>query len=483
MSLQRIQIIGFAPDLPSDAPGALISSDRVVATSRGIKPGWSDPTTTRGSQGDLGTDAVTGAYQARVPDGTYYYYVGMESKLWESTVGGATVTDRSKSGGYSSTDTTDGLWSFAQFGTKTLAVNKFDTLQVATTGSSAFDDISGAPKASIVATVGEPTAPFAMVFNYDDGTDTPDGIFWSALGDYTDWTPDNATQCGNIRILEPSGPFTAAIRFRDGVLAFKESSMFLGTYIGTPDIWSWQCVSRDIGCGGKQMVASASDVVYFGDQHGLWRFDGSYPQLVPGPVQDYWSRIIWASAGNSSAVQRQMVWDPIGHNLFVWAGGGGGLVWNAVSGMWLKCQGLAFPLISIRPTAYVVSAGSSHSFVTTISENAATAPQIYLGYFGDPIRTQQVTRVAPVWLNNVTFSNSPVGTTCDLRAWPSIPIDPGVGTPTGAQMSQDGIALDTNNRYFDATVSGNWFSIRLKTMPQNSEFRDVVIDVSSSGSA
>src|SRR6185312_9811576 len=485
MTLQRIQIIGFAPDMPSDTAGALITSDRVVSTSRGIKPGWSDPTTSRGSQGDLGTAGVTGSYQARVPGGSYYYNVGQAAKLWESTSGGTSVTDRSKVGGYNSTDTTDGLWSFAQFGVKTLAINKFDTLQVATTGSSAFADVSGAPKGSIVCTVGEPTAPFAMVFNYNDGTDTPDGIFWSALADYTDWTPDIATECGNISILEPTGPFTAAIKFRDGVVAFKESSMFLGTYVGPPTIWQWQRISSDIGCAGKYMVASAADVIYFADQHGIWRFDGSYPQLVPGPVQDYWARFIWASASNTDAAQRQMVWDPIAHNLFVWAGGAGGLVWNAISGMWLKCQELALNVLTLRPTAYVIGKddSTSHLFVTTISENAATAGQAYIGYYGDPIRTQQITRVAPIWLNNTTFSNAPTGTKCDLRAWPSIPVDPGLGTPTGAQSSSDDIALDTNARYFDASVSGNYFSIRIKDMPQNSEFRDVVIDINPSGTS
>jgi hypothetical protein len=70
-----------------------------------------------------------------------------------------------------------------------------------------------------------------------------------------------------------------------------------------------------------------------------------------------------------------------------------------------------------------------------------------------------------------------------LRAWPSIPVDPGLGTPTGAQASSDDVAIDTNERYFDATVSGNWFSIRLKTFPQNSEFRDVVIDIAPSGTS
>lgn len=485
MSLQRIPIIGFAPDLPSDTPGALLSCGGVVATPRGIKAGWAVPSTSRGLQGDLGTAAITGAFQARTTDGTYYYYVGQTAKLWESTVGGATVTDRSKVGGYNSTDTTDGVWSFAQFGTKTLAVNKFDTLQVATTGSTAFADVSGAPKASIVVTVGGPTSPFAMVFNYDDGTDTPDGVFWSALADYTDWTPDVATQCGNIQILEPSGPFVAAIRFRDGVLAWKDNAMFLGTYVGTPDVWDWQCISRDIGCGGKQLVASANDVVYFADQHGIWRYDGSYPQLIPGPVQDYWSRFIWASNSNSSAVQRQMVWDPVGHNLFIWASGGGGLAWNAVSGMWLKSGDLGSPLISIRPTAYVISQDSStsHNFVTQIGENGATAATIYMGYIGDPIRTRQLTRVAPVWLTDVTFTNSPSGTTCDVRSFPVIQADPGAGSAPLAQKVQDGIALDSNGRYFDCTVAGNWFSIRLNTIAQTCEFRDIVIDIQDSGTA
>lgn len=489
MSLQRIQIIGFAPDLPSDTPGALITSGGVVPTARGFKAGWAAPTTTRGSQADLGTTAITGAGSGRVPSGTTSYYVGQTTKLWEITLGGASATDRSKAGGYNSTDTVDGGWSFAQFGVKTLAVNKFDTLQVATTGSSAFADVSGAPKASIVCTVGEPTAPFAMLFNYNDGTDTPDGIFWSALGDYTDWTPSNATQCGNISILEPSGPFTAAIKFRDGVVAFKESSMFLGTYVGTPTIWQWQRISSDIGCAGKGLVVSASDVIYFADQHGIWKYDGSYPQLLPGAVHNYWSRFVWAVRGALSPSQNQMVWDPVAHTLHLKLGGGNELTWNSLSGVWLEGAIGGDMVVGVRPNlpgsavCMVLSrdSGTSHSFVTTIGEFGNTGAQMRMGYIGDPVRLSQINRVAPIWLNDLGFFNSPAGTTCDVIAFPSIPTDDGV-TTNGAQNGKTGIVLDALSRYFDETVSGNYFSIALKTIAQTCEFRDVVIDIKDAGS-
>src|SRR6185312_416658 len=416
MTLQRIQLIGFAPDLAQDTPGVIVASNRIIPTTRGFTSGAQAATTNK----SVSTGSNTGVYIAHTQAGTAYYYLGTATKLQVINSLGTSVTDKSGST-YNSTLTGDGGWSFCAYGDKTIASNKFDTIQVADTGTGTFADISGAPKASIVQTVGPSTAPFLMAFNYNDGTDTPNGVFWSALGDYTDWTPDTATQCGNVPLLEPSGPITAAKRFRDGVVVFKEDAMFLGTYIGTPNIWQFQCVARGVGCTAKNMVTEAGDALYFADKRGAWKYDGSYPQLLPGAVHDFWARQLHPPS-LSSVGYSQVVWDPFSHNLWICGSRVGYLVWNAISGLWTYHDRIAnsstdsiAPFVQqlfgfIQQSVGVIKGvaeyndGSTGYYVDTCTfgdsykTNEATV-SLTMGQFGDPIRFTQISRVAPVWLS------------------------------------------------------------------------------------
>lgn len=90
-------------------------------------------------------------------------FAGTGTKLQELVSG--TWTDRSRGAGY--TVGTDSSWTFAQFGDSTLACSGAETIQRSTTG--AFADISGAPSAQVLFTVGS----FVMALNTNDGSIKP----------------------------------------------------------------------------------------------------------------------------------------------------------------------------------------------------------------------------------------------------------------------------------------------------------------------
>lgn len=493
MSQQRIQITGFAPDLPPDTQGYFFRSNAIIPTARGFSAGPSPGKTNIAVA--AGSTASLGAFQTKTTAGVATYYMGTAAKLYQITANGATITDKSGAT-YNATVSIDGLWSWSQFGSITLAVNKFDTLQAATTGSSSFAAVSGAPKAAIVVTCGGPTSPFAMVFNYNNGTDTPDGIYWSALADYTNWTPSTATQCGFVRMYDPVGPFIAAIRFRDGVLAWKEDSMFLGTYVGGATVWQWQKIASDCGCAGKNLVCAAGDKVYFADKRGLWVYDGSYPSKIPGYTQDYWAQYFYPNTAGVNSNSTQMLYDATRHNLWVCAESVY-LVYNLLAGTWtyhgflsdLAMATQALSIIGFTPTPLAIyTASGPIQYVDTFTYGGAKGTtgevEMMLTYLGDPIQQTMVRRIAPVWL--VTDSNAQApdaNSACEITAFASMPADVhrNVGDTTGSTKSMTP-TIDAKMRYFDASVTGNYLRIAMINW-NNAEFRDVVIDAQTAGAA
>lgn len=351
MTWQSFPIKGFAPDLPNTEPGTYIVTFYCVPTDRGIGNG---PRFAEASISATNTASLGGALLYDTGFNPLLY-VGTATKLYQATPVAAPTSLTDRSGGTYNASTTD-TWAFAQFGDVTLAINRNDFLQKST--GAAFSAVGGTPtpKAAVMTICGPVTAPVVMVFDFLDGTHTyRDGWFASGLTDYTGWVT-GTNECAQGRLLDDvPGPITAAIGWRDGVLAFKRTGMYLGTYVGSPTIWQWERLSSDIGCIGKNAVCKANDVVYFADDAGVWKFDGSYPQRVPGQVHNYWAlHCAIEAATDANRNFFRLLWDKPKHLLWVlWgrsvdpgtgtdAGGNvydltiGGLAWNGISGLWTQ---------------------------------------------------------------------------------------------------------------------------------------------------
>jgi hypothetical protein len=277
-------ITGFAADIdPTTDPGALyVGTKNFLPTVRGITPG---PVATPQS-GSLSSVAVWGAKVLQKNDATLRYWIGTNTALYEYASGAFTNRSSAVYSGASS------MWDFTQFGDVTLAVRSNTQIQQISSGA-AFAAVTGAPTANIMVTCGPPASPFVMVFDYTPsggGSRVYNGWKCSALSDYTSWTDSLATQAASGQLVEPTGPFTAAFAFRDGVVAFKQRGMYVGEYVGNPGngvIWAWRRVSDSVGCVGKNAGCVFNDVLYFADHNGLWMFDGGYPRPMPGHVHKW----------------------------------------------------------------------------------------------------------------------------------------------------------------------------------------------------
>lgn len=268
----RVELAGFAPDVDPTTPGILTDCDNVVPSTQGLCAGNS-----RVSAGYSAlSGACTGAYVAKLLGGTKRLFAGTSAALYEGS--GGSWTDQSAGGGYTGTN----RWRFCQFGDYTLATNKSQAIQVSP-GSGAFAAIATAPKALSIFTV----AGFVMALNYDNGSDVPDGWYCSGLMDHTIWTPAVATQCANGRLVETPGAIVGGAALGSQAVAYKATSMFLGTYQGGGAIWTWQRVPGDIGCASQEAIVSVQTLHFFIGPSDFYSFDGTVPRSIGAPVREW----------------------------------------------------------------------------------------------------------------------------------------------------------------------------------------------------
>lgn len=276
-----VPVRGYCPDLSPDTRGIITSCTAVVPSIKGIKAAP--------SASDVGLNALAAACKGgavvRKLDASTRLFAGSAVALYENA-SGAAWTDRTRAVGGAYTLGEANRWRFAQFGDYSLAAAKSDTLQASQAG--AFANIAGAPKASIVETVGQ----FVMLLDTSEATygDSPDRWFCSGIGDHTVWTPAAATQCASGRLTSTSGPIRGGRRLGDSMVAYKDRGMFLGVYVGSPLVWDWREVSDSVGAPCHEVIVpiatrgGGAAHIFLG-YDDFYYYDGSRPVPLPNPVK------------------------------------------------------------------------------------------------------------------------------------------------------------------------------------------------------
>jgi hypothetical protein len=272
-----IPITGYLPDADSTSQGAILSADNILPTIRGSY--IAAPTGVNTTLAAL-ADACYGITSSKLLDGSSRLIAGTDTKLYEGS--GTTWTDRSRAGNYT---TGAKKWRFGMFGNVVLAANGIDILQASTSG--AFADVTGAPKCKVF----DVTQGFVMMGATNEATygDQPDRWWCSAIYDYTDWTPDVATQATTGRLVDIAGGITAIKALGASFVAYKESGMFLGNYIGTPLVWEWQPIASEVGCNSQEAVANVQGLghIFIGNEN-IYLFNGAgLPQAIGEGVKDW----------------------------------------------------------------------------------------------------------------------------------------------------------------------------------------------------
>ena len=176
-----------------------------------------------------------------------------------------------------------------------------------------FTAITGSPECSLL----ESTKDFLIAFNTEAGFD------WhcSAIGDPLDWALSVSNQCVRGKFFEKSGPIVAAGRYGEAVLAFTRSQTWVGRYVGAPEVWQWEQISREVGCVGPEAVEETPAGLCFVGLDNVYIFNGATitplntegvrRTLFGDSSSDPGAFIARALIGNSQLVfdkSRQLLW-------------------------------------------------------------------------------------------------------------------------------------------------------------------------------
>lgn len=244
-----IPFLGYAPDLDPTIPGVMTNCSAIVPSAKGFKGA---PTPVSVGLPALAA-ACMGAAVVRKLDDTTRFFAGTTANLYEAA--SATWTPRSGATyGLSSAH----RWRFAQFGDVSLAAARSEILQSLTSATTFANATSTAPKGAIVETVNN----FVFLFDVHDqggiydSAERSDGWWCAAKGGHTSWTPSVTTEAATGELRSTPGKITAGRKFGQQIVAYKQRSMYLGTYMGAGPIWDWQLLPGEAGALSQEVVVN-----------------------------------------------------------------------------------------------------------------------------------------------------------------------------------------------------------------------------------
>jgi len=190
-----------------------------------------------------------------------------------------------------------GLWSLDNFGNKLIATI-FDG---ATFEWDSDADSATSTRATIVANA--PTATAQTLVSTPDrhlvffGTETTIGttstqddmyIRWSdqeSIDASTSYAPSATNTAGTQRLADGTR-IVAAIRGRDAIYVWTDTSLFIMRFVGAPFVFSFQQVGTNCGLIGKNAAVEVDGSAYWMSENGFFRYTGKLDSLAC-LVEDY----------------------------------------------------------------------------------------------------------------------------------------------------------------------------------------------------
>ena len=227
---------------------------------------------------------------------------GSDNTTAASHSDGATVYDASDYTKWGASQTGDivtapGLWSLDNFGNKLIATI-FDGATFEWDSNAAG---ATSTRATIVANC--PTASLQTLVSTPDrhliafGTETIIGtastqddmyIRWSdqeSINATTSWAPSATNTAGTQRLADGTR-IVAAIRGRDAIYVWTDTSLFIMRFVGAPFVFSFQQVGTNCGLIGKNAAVEVDGSAYWMSENGFFRYTGKLDSLAC-LVEDY----------------------------------------------------------------------------------------------------------------------------------------------------------------------------------------------------
>lgn len=454
----------YAPDATDVAP-EILTAVSGIPTMRGYR---SPPIGGSSLISALEAAPIGGSVVITVT-GAQSIFVGTGSKLFK-LVSGA-WSNVSRTGNYTvlGNPAAGYRWRFAAFGEKIYAATGPKTLfgSVSTAvplqsfGASTFSDISG-PAATCIATVGN----FLMLGGTYDGTFTPNPGFgtqnnrwWcSRLNDAESiWTPSVTTQCTSGLLVATPGEITAIADLMGRCVIYKNSSIYVGNYVGPPEVWVFDVAAQDVGTYTQEAVVNVGTKHYFIGANDIYEFDGSRPIPIGAGVREWF----FARITKAGLAKIQSLHDQNTQTIYWFYPANGSstldavLVYNYATNRFGAFNFAVSEIIeTIGGSSATAEGGISvdelnrfymdGSYVTKALTTAGTALTLTTGWYGDEFLASLCSRVKP------KFRTAPSGGTCT----PSSCMHIGGTITTGSAQS-------ISNGFFDILQSARYHRFAL----------------------
>jgi hypothetical protein len=284
-----IPLLDFQPDADHLTPGILLDCNNLVGTAKGLRP---IQAFTQVSSTTLARRSV-GFYTATLVSGQTVTIAILDLAGVVAHPGPSINRYDPVTKTFSTDNTEDDPKSpyrsrFATFGNTILMANSKEPRI----------SISGTPFVTISSANPDPALALEPEFEASLVCVVDEGIFlirslsdeWRFSINPFEWqpTPGKLIAASPIPgVIGPSGPITAAARCRDGVVFFKETSMFLGRFTGPPYYYVFKCISETVGVLHPEAIINTGDILLFWGPDDFWAFDGSSLNRVPNNLKEW----------------------------------------------------------------------------------------------------------------------------------------------------------------------------------------------------
>jgi hypothetical protein len=207
-----------------------------------------------------------GAIFARKADGTGVVFAGDATKLYR--LSSASFADVSRLAGGAYATTTDGFWSFTQFGPNILAFNGIDAPQAFNIDSdSNFSALGGSPPVALYSCV---VGDFVMTLQQPGARARAQ---WSAINNAASWAASQATQA-SYQDIPAGGWGQGIVGLNYAAAIFLEFAIYLASYEGPPTVFRFAKIADGLGCTIPGSIANYRDLIFFCDRSGFYMLQG-----------------------------------------------------------------------------------------------------------------------------------------------------------------------------------------------------------------
>lgn len=456
----RIQFDTWTPDLP--ATTSLRDAKNVYPTGIGYAPFPNSE--------DFSTSAsenLNSVFGAKYGD-EVAIFAGSAGELYKLDATDLGLDAVSKTGGYAGN-----VWKFCQFGKNVICANNEAKLQTWTIGvSSAFADLNAsAPVAKFVTVVRD----FVVCANLDAGTNT-NKVQWSDINDSTNWTSGSTSQ-SDYQFLEDGGDITGLVGGEIGIV-FLERSIMRMQYSGSPLFFTFDTISRGLGCLDGNSIAQFGATSFFLSSDGFYKCDGN---TVTGIGTEKVDRFFFDDADLAELDTMSASVDPI-KKLVVWNyknvdGNRSILIYNWQLDKWSRATTNSTGVGSITTTGYTLEALETTLGYTDLETLPASLDDrlwvggkfLFAGFHGDKIVTftgsaynsELITADIEVGYNSVCTLVRPQidNGSADIKVASRRELDDNIQFGQSVSTSSEGRAsVRSAGRYhrFSVRPTGNW---------------------------